>query len=159
MNSRRLVLAGLSGVFAGVLAPAWACTEAIAEIRTAGRSIAFSVEIADTPEERARGLMFREVLARDAGMLFVFETEAPRAFWMKNTPLPLDILFFDSRGVMCGLVENAEPFTRTQRRSGCGAQYVLEINGGLAVQLGIERGAELRHPALDEDAAWSCSTG
>jgi uncharacterized membrane protein (UPF0127 family) len=103
--------------------------------------------------------MFRESLARDAGMLFVFETEAPRAFWMENTPLPLDMLFFDTRGVMCGLVENAEPFTRTQRLSGCDAQYVLEINGGLAAELGIERGAELRHPALGDDAAWACAAG
>jgi uncharacterized membrane protein (UPF0127 family) len=135
-----------------------ACNDLIAELRAGDRIVAFTVEIADTPDERARGLMFREFLGQDAGMLFVFDEAAPRAFWMENTPIPLDMLFFDSRGVMCGLVENAEPFTRTQRRSGCEAQYVLEINGGLAAALDIRPGAEIRHPVLGSDAAWACET-
>jgi uncharacterized membrane protein (UPF0127 family) len=133
-----------------------ACSDGLAEIRTETRRLAFSVEIADTPGERARGLMFRQSLPRDAGMLFVFEDAAPRSFWMENTPISLDMLFFDTRGVLCGLVEEAVPFTRTPRRSGCDARLVLEINGGLAAELDIGVGAALRHPAVGSDAAWAC---
>ena len=147
----------LAVLFAALAAHAQAaCDEAIAEIDLGTRSVAFAVEIADTPESRARGLMFRTDLPRDAGMLFVFDEAAPRAFWMENTPLSLDMLFFDERGVLCGLVEEAEPFTRTPRPSGCDAQFVLEIHGGLSDQLGIAPGAALRHPAVGPDAAWAC---
>lgn len=132
------------------------CLPGLAEIRTADRTVAFSVEIADTDAARARGLMFRRDLPRDAGMLFVFDDEAPRAFWMENTPLPLDMLFFDARGELCGLVERAEPFTRTLRESGCASKAVLEINGGLARELGIGRGARMRHPSFGAAAAWPC---
>ena len=132
------------------------CAEDFVEIRTATGTAAFSVEIADTDASRARGLMFRTDLPRDAGMLFLWKGEAPRAFWMENTPLPLDMLFFDARGRLCGLVEQAEPFTRTPRESGCNAMAVLEINGGLAAELGIGRGAEIRHPAFGDGAAWAC---
>lgn len=132
------------------------CARDFVEIRTDTGSVAFTVEIADTEATRARGLMFRTDLPRDEGMLFLFEGEAPRAFWMENTPLPLDMLFFDARGRLCGLVERAEPFTRTPRESGCAAMAVLEINGGLAADLGIRPGAVMRHPAFGEGAAWAC---
>jgi uncharacterized membrane protein (UPF0127 family) len=132
------------------------CADDFVEIRTQTATVAFTVEIADTDASRARGLMFRTDLPRDAGMLFLFEGEAPRAFWMENTPLPLDMLFFDARGQLCGLVERAEPFTRTPRESGCAAMAVLEINGGLAEELGIRPGAVMRHPAFGEGAAWAC---
>ena len=132
------------------------CASDFVEIRTASGTVAFTVEIADTEAERARGLMFRTDLPRDAGMLFLFDDEAPRAFWMENTPLPLDMLFFDRRGLLCGLVERAEPFTRTPRESGCRALAVLEINGGLASELGIGRGAVIRHPSFGSDAIWQC---
>ena len=133
-----------------------ACLPGFVEIRTPRSTVAFAVEIADTDAARARGLMFRRDLPRDAGMLFVFPDVAPRAFWMENTPLPLDMLFFDGEGRLCGLVERAEPFTRTLRESGCAARAVLEINGGLARELGIARGAEMRHPAFGAAAAWPC---
>ena len=132
------------------------CAQDFAEIRTASSTFAFSVEIADTEAERARGLMFRTDLPRDAGMLFLFDDEAPRAFWMENTPLPLDMLFFDGQGRLCGLVERAEPFTRTPRESGCRAKAVLEINGGLSEALGIRQGAVMRHPAFGDKAVWPC---
>jgi uncharacterized membrane protein (UPF0127 family) len=114
------------------------------------------VEIADTPETRAQGLMFRDDLPRDAGMLFLWPEAAPRVFWMENTPLPLDMLFIDPQGRVCGLVENAEPFTRDPRPSGCDAKAVLEIHGGLADALGVRIGARLRHPAFGDAAAWPC---
>lgn len=116
----------------------------------------FSVEIADDEAERARGLMFRTDLPQDAGMLFLFDRAAPRAFWMKNTPLPLDMLFVAPDGRVCGLVERAQPLTTTPRRSGCDAIAVLEVNAGVAERLGVGVGARLRHPFFGADAAWPC---
>ena len=132
------------------------CSPDIVEIEAGGRTIAFFVEIADDDAERARGLMFRDDLPRDEGMLFLWEQAAPRAFWMKNTPLSLDMLFIGPDGRLCGLVERAEPFSEVSRRSGCAAQAVLEIHGGLAARYGIEVGARLRHPAFGPEAAWAC---
>jgi len=135
-----------------------ACPGDRVEIETSGGGvIAFAVEIADTPDERARGLMFRTDLAQDAGMLFLFDGAQERAFWMENTPLSLDMLFIGDDGRICGMVERAAPFTRDPRRSGCAARAVLEINGGLAQALGLTVGARLRHAAFGEDAAWPCS--
>jgi len=135
-----------------------ACPGDRVEIETQGGGVvAFSVEIADTAEERARGLMFRTDLAQDAGMLFLFDGAEERAFWMENTPLSLDMLFIGADGRVCGMVERAAPFTRDPRRSGCAASAVLEIHGGLARSLGITVGARLRHAAFGEGAAWPCS--
>ncbi len=135
-----------------------ACPSDRVEIEAQGGGVvAFAVEIAATPEERARGLMFRTDLPRDAGMLFLFDDAAERAFWMENTPLSLDMLFIGADGRVCGMVERATPFTRDPRRSGCAATAVLEIHGGLAQTLGIGVGARLRHAAFGEDAAWPCS--
>lgn len=147
-----LALAGLA-----VAARAAACAPDLVEIETAdGRVAAFAVEIADEPEERSRGLMFRDDLPRDAGMLFLWDEAAPRTFWMKNTPLSLDMLFISPEGRVCGLVERAAPFTLDARRSGCAASAVLEIHAGLAERLGVGIGARLRHPAFGPEAAWAC---
>ncbi|WP_286173751.1 DUF192 domain-containing protein [Rhodobacter sp. NTK016B] len=121
---------------------------------------AFSVEIADDDAERAQGLMHRESMGRFAGMLFVFERPQRAVFWMENTLIPLDMLFIDDQGVVQHVHENAVPMDRTPIDGGMGIQYVLEINGGMASRLGIEEGAELRHPAIaagaGEGAAWPC---
>ena len=128
------------------------------EIETATDAVvAFAVEIADTPAARAQGLMRRTDLPRDAGMLFLFEDAAPRAFWMENTPLSLDMLFIGDDGRVCGIVERAVPFTRDPRHSGCDARAVLEIHGGLSESLGLAIGARMRHAAFGEVAAWPCS--
>lgn len=148
----RLSLVGL--LLAG--AARAACAPDLVEIEAADRVVAFSVEIADTPATRAQGLMFRDDLALDAGMLFLWPDAAPRVFWMENTPLSLDMLFIDPEGRVCGLVERAEPFTRDPRPSGCDAMAVLEIHGGLAASLGVGVGARLRHPAFGDGAAWPC---
>jgi uncharacterized membrane protein (UPF0127 family) len=143
-------------VFAG--APAAAdCAPDIVEIEAAERTIAFMVEIADYPAERAQGLMFRRDLPLDGGMLFLWDEAAPRTFWMRNTPLSLDMLFLDAEGRVCGLVERAEPMTLDPRPSGCDAMAVLEIHGGLAARYGVEIGARMRHPAFGPDAAWACA--
>lgn len=151
----RLAIAAVALV-AGAAGSAAQCLPEFAEIRTPRGTVAFSVEIADTDDERARGLMFRRDLPRDAGMLFLFEGEQPRAFWMKNTPLSLDMLHFDARGRLCGLVERARPFSTEALEGGCAAAAVLEINGGLARELGLGIGAEMRHPFFGKGAAWPC---
>jgi uncharacterized protein len=136
------------------------CAPDVADIRDDGTEVRFSVELADTPETRARGLMFREELPRFGGMLFVYDQPQRATFWMENTPLPLDMLFFDEAGVLRTVHENAEPFSRETIFGGDEILYVLEINGGMAEALGLEPGAELRHPAVDpEAAAWPCPEG
>ena len=106
----------------------------------------FAVELALTPEDRARGLMARPTLPRGAGMLFVFSDAAPRSFWMKNTLIPLDILYFDAGGRFVSAAENAVPGDLTSLPSNGPAQFVLEINGGMVAQLGIGLGTILSHP-------------
>jgi uncharacterized membrane protein (UPF0127 family) len=127
------------------------------EIETAAGAAAFTVEIAETPETRAQGLMFRESMAREHGMLFLFPDAAPRTFWMKNTPLSLDMLFVAPDGVICGLIERAEPFTLDPRPSGCDASAVIEINGGLSAELGVTIGARVRSAVFGDAAAWPCA--
>jgi len=109
-------------------------------IDTGGRKVLFHVEVAVTPEEHARGLMYRSRLADDAGMVFVFEEPSIQRFWMKNTLIPLDMIFIGKDRKIVGVVENAAPETETERMVGAPSQYVLEISGGLSAKLGIHRG-------------------
>jgi uncharacterized membrane protein (UPF0127 family) len=109
-------------------------------IDTGGRKVLFRVEVAVTPEEHARGLMYRSQLADDAGMVFVFEEPSVQRFWMKNTLIPLDMIFIGKDRKIVGVVENAAPETETERMVGAPSQYVLEIGGGLSAKLGIHRG-------------------
>ena len=133
------------------------CAPDVADVRDGDTEVRFSVELADTPETRARGLMFREDLPRFGGMLFVYEEPQRATFWMENTPLPLDMLFFDEAGVLRNVHANATPFSRESIFGGEDIVYVLEINGGMAEALGLEPGAELRHPAIGPgEAAWPC---
>ncbi len=108
-------------------------------IRTAAREVEVVVELARTDEEHERGLMFRERLGRDEGMLFVFQNEGERAFWMKNTLIPLDMIFIDGIGSVVGIVARAEPLTETPRRGGP-CRYVLEVAGGWAEERGVKVG-------------------
>lgn len=155
MGSRIAALTAVFLVlFAGVAQAR--CAEDSVALRGEFGQVRFSVDIADTPQETARGLMFVEEMARSHGMLFVFPRESRRSFWMRNTLIPLDILFFDARGVLLNTAADAKPLDETSLYSDGPAQYVLEINGGLAAQLGIEPGAQLRHPRIGADAAWPC---
>ena len=106
-----------------------------------GRTVPFRVELARTEAEREQGLMYRDRMDVDAGMLFVFEREAPLTFWMKNTFIPLDMIFIGVDRHIVGIVENAEPRTLSARRVAGVSEYVLEINGGLSAKLGIRPGA------------------
>ena len=98
------------------------------------------VELARTGQEQARGLMFREHLDADAGMLFLYEAEGTRTFWMRNTLIPLDMIFISGDLRVAGVVENAEPQTDTPRQVDRPSQFVLEVNGGFAAAHGITAG-------------------
>ena len=100
----------------------------------------FVVEVARTPEEQARGLMFRHELDDHQGMLFPFEEERRTSFWMKNTYIPLDILFIDQQGRIVTLIENALPESLAPIASRLPVIAVLEIKGGSAGKLGIREG-------------------
>nr|WP_203564928.1 DUF192 domain-containing protein [Aliiroseovarius sp. PrR006] len=117
----------------------------------------FTVEVADDPNERAQGLMFREAMPATHGMLFLFEKPQQVSFWMKNTLIALDMIFIQPDGTVSRIHENAIPHDTTPIDGGQGVSAVLELNGGLTVRLGIAEGSELRHPAFDQAmAAWPC---
>lgn len=116
----------------------------------------FSIELADDDAERAQGLMNRESLASAAGMLFWYDAPVAPAFWMRNTLIPLDMIFLDARGRVVHVHANARPLDETPISGGPGVQAVLEINGGFAARLGIATGTELQHPLFGADAAWPC---
>lgn len=133
----RLALALLLVAFA---APGCAAEEP--QVQLKGET--FTVDLALTREEQARGLMFVEEMPDDRGMLFIFPGESMRGFWMKNTRIPLDILYFDSDLALVNVIENARPCASSGRcpthRSTGPAKYVLELNAGQAEALGLERG-------------------
>lgn len=106
-------------------------------------SIPLSVKLATTEAQRRHGLMFTSHLPDQHGMLFVFKTDAVRKFWMKNTPIPLDILFFDSSGRLVSLIPSAKPFSLTFLESTGPARYALEINGGHSVLMDVQADAKL----------------
>ncbi|MEZ5751155.1 MAG: DUF192 domain-containing protein [Paracoccaceae bacterium] len=153
----RLMLGAM--ILAALAAPAMAadCVADRLAIRGDFGQASFNVEVADTPDERATGLMHRPSMPRFAGMLFVFDRPERAVFWMENTMIPLDMLFIDETGVVRTIHENAIPYDRTPIDGGPGITYVLEINGGLADMLGIEPGAEIQHPFIAQDGAvWPC---
>jgi uncharacterized membrane protein (UPF0127 family) len=147
------LIAGLS-----LSLPAFAaCSPDVAQLRGPFGQARFTVELADSPEEQAQGLMYRESMPSAAGMLFVFPQPKQATFWMKNTLIPLDMIFADASGRVTRVHSNAIPQDETPIDGGPGVAAVLEINGGLAARMGIAPGAELRHPALDQaQAAWPC---
>jgi len=102
------------------------------------------VEIASTPSERELGLMYRQHLDEDTGMIFVFPALDHLTFWMKNTEIPLDMIFADSGGKILGVVENATPFTLDSRSVEGESLYVLEVNGGFAKRHQLRAGDRLK---------------
>jgi uncharacterized membrane protein (UPF0127 family) len=118
-------------------------------VDTGERKITFRVELARTEPEREKGLMYRDHLAPDAGMLFLFERSSVQTFWMKNTLIPLDMIFIATDHSIAGVVANAQPLTLTARSVNEPSQYVLEIGGGLAARLGIRAGEHVEFHGVD----------
>ncbi|MEV8466273.1 DUF192 domain-containing protein [Fluviibacterium sp. DFM31] len=133
------------------------CATDRVDLRGPWGQASFSVEVADDRQERAQGLMHRKSLPRSSGMLFVYEHPQRVSFWMRNTLIPLDMIFVGADGRVRRIHENAIPLDETGIPGGTDILAVLEINGGLSGVLGLAPGTEMRHPAFDpEHAAWPC---
>lgn len=118
-------------------------------IATADGDHHFNVEVVDTPESRAQGLMFRTSLAPDAGMLFDFKEDRPVSFWMQNTLIPLDMIFIRRDGTIANVHVNARPLDPTSIPSDGPVAFVLEIPGGRSVELGIKAGDTVLHDRIN----------
>ena len=116
------------------------------EIATATGVHKFEVEVASDEASRAAGLMNRRYMAADHGMLFEFDRDEPQAFWMKNTYIPLDMIFISRAGTVTRVVSNAEPLSERVIPSGPPCAAVLELNGGTAAVIGLKIGDRVRHP-------------
>lgn len=115
-------------------------------IHTAGGMRKFRVEVARTEAEQERGLMFRTELAADGGMIFPFQPPRPATFWMKNTPLPLDMIFIRADGTIARIAAQTAPFSLDLVESGEPVAAVLEIRGGRAAAAGIREGDRVSWP-------------
>jgi uncharacterized protein len=107
-------------------------------------SCTFRVELAVTPEEQAKGLMYRERLPQDSGMLFIFPKDEMRNFWMRNTLIPLDMIFVSSGLRVVSVHDFAIPKDETEISSRYGAKYVIEVNGGQAAACRIKAGTKVK---------------
>ncbi|HET8754113.1 MAG TPA: DUF192 domain-containing protein [Salinimicrobium sp.] len=119
-------------------------------VKSSGDTIKkLDIEIADNAYERQTGLMYRKSLETNQGMLFIYNEEAPRSFYMKNTYIPLDILFFDEDSIAVSFQENAVPLDESSLASEAPAQFILEINAGLVEEWNIEVGDKIDFERLD----------
>jgi uncharacterized membrane protein (UPF0127 family) len=109
-------------------------------VTAAGEKHRIDIEIADNENDRSLGLMYRKQMDANRGMLFIFETEAPQAFWMHNTFIPLDIIYIDAQMRIVSMVENAATLNDTSLPSAGPAMYVVEVNGGFCKEKGIKVG-------------------
>jgi uncharacterized protein len=128
-------------------APAWSAAQypKVVIIGSDGaQRVSVRVELARTPGQRKFGLMYRDHLDADAGMLFVFPAEDKLKFWMEHTEIPLDMIFADASGRIVGIVANAKPFSETPVGPDADALYVLEVNGGLCVHHGVRVGDRMQ---------------
>lgn len=155
-NSRKIKIAPLVA-FVLAAQPALAiCADDKVTIKGDFGQATFSVDIADDPQERAQGLMFLESMPTLQGMLFIYERPQSVSFWMKNTLLPLDMIFVSPQGEVLGIHQNAIPGDLTPISGGDGVQVVLEVNGGLTDRLGIAVGDVMQHPFFAGDALLPC---
>jgi uncharacterized membrane protein (UPF0127 family) len=98
------------------------------------------IEVSDEDRERAQGLMYRSQMGDNEGMIFIFPISEPQSFWMKNTKIPLDIIYVNEKNEIVKIYKMTKPFNTTSLPSGKNAMYVVEINGGLSDKLGISEG-------------------
>ncbi len=134
------------GLAVAVLLGAGAAVAEPVVVHAGGSAYKFEVEIVTTPETRAQGLMHRTSLAANAGMLFIYPDVKPVSFWMKNTLIPLDMLFLKPDGEIARIAHNAVPLDETSIDSGVPVKAVLEIRGGTAKALGIKEGDRVEYP-------------
>ena len=154
-HTRRLALAVFLAFAVPSCSPAESPPRALAAnpiapltIDTAQGAQHFSVEVVTKPEAQSRGLMYRKSLAADAGMLFLFGWDAPRSFWMKNTVLPLDMIFIRSTGEIVAIAKNTVPYSLRPISPPEPASAVLEVNAGTAQRLGLKPGDYVHHPGI-----------
>lgn len=141
----------LGAALAGLLGSA--AEQTVSEHKTVvetadGSRFEFTTELALTPEDQALGLMYREHFADDRAMLFPFPRSRRASFWMRNVPIPLDIIFIRRNGKIANIAGNAEPMTDSARLSKGKVIAVLEVRGGLTEELGIKAGDQVFHPDL-----------
>lgn len=136
---------------------AGACSVDTVTLQTDSGKFLFNISVADEPSEQAQGLMFVESMPRFSGMLFVYDSPVRATFWMKNTLIPLDMLFISPEGVVTNIHHMATPKSEATIDGGAGVLAVLEINGGLSKRLGITEGTRVQHPAFGPDAALPCA--
>ena len=155
-RSVRAMKAGKTGRRAAALAAAWlvsfgagaAGAEPLCLDVRGGAVHRYEVEVAATPHARAQGLMFRRSLAPGSGMLFDFGRDEVARMWMKNTFIPLDMVFADRDGVVRRIVRNARPRSLDTISSRAPVRAVLELNGGETERIGLAAGDRLRHPVF-----------
>ncbi|HXG78751.1 MAG TPA: DUF192 domain-containing protein [Methyloceanibacter sp.] len=146
----RLARTGAAGLFALVLVAQGASaagTETLV-LKTDSGEHRFHVELADTNEERALGLMYRRSLPEDGGMLFLYDRPRPATMWMKNTLIPLDMIFIAADGTVHRIESETEPFSTALISSEGDVLAVLEINAGQARKIGLKRGDKVLFPGL-----------
>lgn len=117
-------------------------------IATSAGEVSFQIEVAKTPAQQATGLMFRKSMAENSGMLFDFDRTRMVSMWMRNTYLPLDMLFILSDGTIATIAENTEPLSDSIVSSIVPVRYVFEINAFMADELGIAVGDKVQHPVI-----------
>jgi len=162
MACRNSLIAAIAAVFSCMLLLVPLSAENLAQVLpvdpavlvavTPGGEKTFTIEVADDAGERSTGLMFRETMADDRGMLFVFERTQPVSFWMKNTPMPLDLIFIGEDGTVSAVLPG-EPFSEAAISPGEPVRFVLELKAGAAKKAGIVEGIRLRHPLIERIAA------
>lgn len=150
-------LAALLLMWIGTGAVAGPCADNVVRVVGDFGQANFTVDVADDNEERAQGLMFVESMPTLGGMLFVYDAPGRATFWMRNTLIPLDMLFIGADGVVTNIHENAIPGDETTIDGGEGVLAVLEINGGLSARLGITAGAKIQHPSFGPDSVLPCT--
>jgi uncharacterized membrane protein (UPF0127 family) len=121
-------------------------------IRQGEKDLSFRIEIANTPQLRATGLMYRQTMPQDAGMLFCFSKSKEVFMWMKNTVLPLDMLFIKKDGTIASIAQNTVPFSEEVISSGVLVSYVLELNAGAVSRFMIKKGNKVEHSSFSSCA-------
>lgn len=154
-----MMLSGILSAFGPVtlsLADSDPCDSSWVIVETGSEEHSFLVRVADDAASRAQGLMFVESMPEDEGMLFIYPSPQHARFWMKNTYIPLDMIFVDADGLVLRLHEGAEPLDETIIDGGSGVSAVLEVNAGVVDSIGVEMGDRLLHPSLQSFSSSRC---